>query len=287
MRVESAHPDDIPSWLDLAAEVEVCFGPLVDEPGFMVCLQKNIARGTALCIREADAPPGAALMGGILFSPKPPKYELSWLAVAERWRRHGVGRALINGFFKRVIRPARIVLLTFAEDDSHHREAPEFYKRLGFTPGEPGPVNPVGVPTQVYRFFLQIPPTARALIRQSGRVLLVQHHYRKPENNGKWSIPGGWMEEGDRDYPAALRRELREEFGVEIDIVRALGVFSCNGQDHHFYLVQPHSLDFRIDDTEIAGMAWFTPDEVRSLDADGKLLAAFIRQAVEAGWGES
>ncbi len=64
--------------------------------------------------------------------------------------------------------------------------------------------------------------------------------------------------------------------------MRPLGTYSHEGQDHYVYLVQPHSLDFHFAETEIAGAGWFTLDEVRDLEAGGKLLAPFIRQAVEA-----
>jgi ADP-ribose pyrophosphatase YjhB (NUDIX family)/ribosomal protein S18 acetylase RimI-like enzyme len=287
MQVMQAEYDDIPAWLDLTAEVEVFFGPLVDEAGFRLNLRKNVERGTALCVREDDGPPGTPLMGGLMFGPKPPKYELAFLAVAERWRRQGVASALVKQFFTRVIRPANVVLLTFADTEPTGQAATAFYRHLGFIPGEYGPVSLTGVRTQVYRITLERPPTVRGVIRHNGRVLLVQHHYLKPENHGKWSLPGGWLDEEDRDHAAALRRELREELGVATDVVRTLGTYPRKGQDHHVYLVQPHSLDFRFDDQEIAGVGWFTPDEVCALDADGKLLAEFIRAAVEAAWADS
>jgi 8-oxo-dGTP pyrophosphatase MutT (NUDIX family) len=287
MHVDLAHTDDIPSWFDLAREVEVCFGPLVDEPGFRMNLRKNIERGTALCIREDDGPPGTPLMGGLMFGPKPPKYDLSWLAVTERWRRHGVARALVEAFCARTIRPAKVVLLTFADTEPIGQPATAFYTALGFTPGEYGPKTISGVCTQVYRLKLERPPTARAVIRHNGRVLLVQHHHLKPENRGKWSIPGGWIEDDDPDPATTLRRELREEFSMEIDTMRPLGVYARDEQDHHVYLVEPRRLDLRVDTAEIAQMGWFTADEVRALDADGKLLAAFIRQAVEDSEGKT
>ena len=52
MRVHVATPQDIPAWLALAAEVEAQFGPLVDNPGFVRALEKNIARETAFCVRD-------------------------------------------------------------------------------------------------------------------------------------------------------------------------------------------------------------------------------------------
>lgn len=126
------------------------------------------------------------------------------------------------------------------------------------------------------------PPTVRAVIQHEGRYLLVQHHYMNPANLGKWSIPGGQIAPGDPDHTAALRRELREEFQVESDILDYLGLFPHRGQEHHFYRVQVHSLDFTLAQDEIAGLDWFTFQEVVALHAAGKLLGDFILDAITA-----
>lgn len=65
MCVRIARPEDIPAWLALAAEVGPMFGPLVNDPGFVRALEKNIGRQTAFCVREADGPPGAPLIGRV------------------------------------------------------------------------------------------------------------------------------------------------------------------------------------------------------------------------------
>jgi 8-oxo-dGTP pyrophosphatase MutT (NUDIX family) len=62
-------------------------------------------------------------------------------------------------------------------------------------------------------------PAVTAVIRDDdGRILLVQHV------EGRWQLPGGAVDPGER--PAeALRRECREEAGIEIEPVRILGVY--------------------------------------------------------------
>jgi hypothetical protein len=54
--------------------VESLFGNMVDSPGFYQSLLRNIGRKTAFCVRQDDGPPGALLVGGLLFSPRPPDH---------------------------------------------------------------------------------------------------------------------------------------------------------------------------------------------------------------------
>lgn len=96
MRVVEATPEDVDSWLHLAGEVAVPFGPMVDQPEFHRALLKNLARATALCIRVAGGPPGTPLVGGLLFSPHHPRYVISWLVVTSNVRSQGIGKELIG-----------------------------------------------------------------------------------------------------------------------------------------------------------------------------------------------
>ena len=88
------------------------------------------------------------------------------------------------------------------------RGAPRFVRRAGVWLTQP-------------RFTV----TAGAVVRdERGRVLLLRHVLRKGEG---WGIPGGFMESGEQPEEA-VRRELREETGLEIErvelaFVRALG----------------------------------------------------------------
>lgn len=63
-----------------------------------------------------------------------------------------------------------------------------------------------------------------AVIRREGKVLLSK---RPAEGmlGGLWEFPGGTREDGDPDLPACLRREIREELGVEIAIGAPFGVY--------------------------------------------------------------
>lgn len=60
------------------------------------------------------------------------------------------------------------------------------------------------------QFFAQ-----KAFIVHDGAVLLVRKSADDPDQAGKWEVPGGRMEFGE-DVDAHIRREVREEVGLEI-----------------------------------------------------------------------
>lgn len=64
---------------------------------------------------------------------------------------------------------------------------------------------------------------ACALVERDARVLLVRRA-REPEQ-GKWDIPGGFMNEGELPEDA-VRRELDEETGLAIDVGELFGVWT-------------------------------------------------------------
>ncbi len=55
--------------------------------------------------------------------------------------------------------------------------------------------------------------TGAVITDAQGRVLLLQHRFRAGSG---WGIPGGFLQPGEQPE-AGLRRELREEAGVEIE----------------------------------------------------------------------
>ncbi len=62
-----------------------------------------------------------------------------------------------------------------------------------------------------------------AIISRANTVLIAQ----RPANGllgGMWEFPGGKLETGE-DFPAALKREIQEELGVEILVGQAFGIY--------------------------------------------------------------
>ncbi len=102
--------------------------------------------------------------------------------------------------------------------------------------------------------------TAGAIITDgAGRVLLLHHRFRPGSG---WGIPGGFIKRGEQP-DEALRRELREEVGLEIEDLklfktRAFGkarqlevVFRCRARG------ETNQLSF-----EIRRADWFYPHEL-------------------------
>ena len=114
-----------------------------------------------------------------------------------------------------------------------------------------------------------------ALIHDSeGRVLLIKRKFEP--NKGKWSLPGGLMETGEKLIEAG-RREVREELGVELDIEGLFHVSEELIRDEagktrfHFVLIDflaslaERDAKVTLND-ESESFAWFAPEAVAGLD---------------------
>ena len=79
-----------------------------------------------------------------------------------------------------------------------------------------------------------------AIIEDGGRVLLVERG--QEPLNGTWSLPGGAVEVGER-LKDAIRREVREETGLEVEPVSVAEVFerimldAAGRTEYHYVLI--------------------------------------------------
>jgi 8-oxo-dGTP diphosphatase len=65
-------------------------------------------------------------------------------------------------------------------------------------------------------------PGAQGLVERNGQLLLGRRAH--DPGAGRWDLPGGFLEEGEHPL-TALRRELREETGLEIEPLEFFGVW--------------------------------------------------------------
>ena len=110
-------------------------------------------------------------------------------------------------------------------------------------------------------YYANSSPAVEGLLERDGKVLLARRAVEP--RRGYWDIPGGFLEEGEEPL-AGLRREFREETGLEITPVEWLGTH-LEPYDNYFVL----GLTWRVtadgepraaDDVEQLG--FFGPDEL-------------------------
>jgi 8-oxo-dGTP diphosphatase len=124
-----------------------------------------------------------------------------------------------------------------------------------------------------------------ALIERDGHVLMAQRPAHK-HLGGKWEFPGGKIEPGET--PAdALHRELHEELGVTVTLLRALAPHT-----HAYPTVTIELIPFVVCLTaespapqthEHAALRWVPSAELLSLDlpeADLPVIADYLRRSL-------
>lgn len=127
-------------------------------------------------------------------------------------------------------------------------------------------------------------PTASALcVDERGRVLLARRAH--DPRRDLWDLPGGFLEEGEHPLEG-LRRELREETGLEVEPRDFLGVFMDRyggGDDAHATLNlvwtarigsgEPEAAD------DVSELRWFGPEE---LPPESELAFRVVADALSA-----
>jgi len=123
----------------------------------------------------------------------------------------------------------------------------------------------------------QIIIVVAVITNETGEILLAKRHQPEtPEIHGKWEFAGGGVDFGE-DPTEALKRECREEIGVEIEVVRLLpkiisDIQKFNNGDQWQVLVLSYECKIisgspKPSDEEISEVKFFPIDEIQKLDA--------------------
>lgn len=130
-------------------------------------------------------------------------------------------------------------------------------------------------------------PTVSAIIYRNGKILLC--HRAASPFKGKWDLPGGFLEEGESAMEG-MRREMKEELGIELKDIRLLTVegpayYPFGGQDNYnidvYYEVTTRDEPRVASNNEMTEIGWFDPNNlppmafetnVKAIEVWGKLL---------------
>ncbi len=106
-----------------------------------------------------------------------------------------------------------------------------------------------------------------ALIVHDGKVLLELRNHEP--DKGKWAFMGGYVD-WDESTEQAIMREVKEEIGIETEVIGLFGVYSDPDRDHDrniqnvaiVYLIKPLSYMFVLNPVEVKEVRWFSLDNL-------------------------
>jgi 8-oxo-dGTP diphosphatase len=125
----------------------------------------------------------------------------------------------------------------------------------------------VDCPSCGFVWYANSQPTSSAVVRDDeGRILLARRAI--PPEEGKWDLPGGFLEEGEHPR-AAVIRELREESGLEIEPLELVAVeVDVYGEDEdapatlNLYWTARVVSGRAEPDDDVSELRWFLPGEL-------------------------
>jgi 8-oxo-dGTP diphosphatase len=101
-----------------------------------------------------------------------------------------------------------------------------------------------------------------------GRLLVVRRGH--PPDAGRWSVPGGRVEEDESDQQA-VRREVLEETGLHVTVGLRVGTVQRPGPNGQVYDIRDYACGLAVATTPVAGddaaeVRWAGRPELKSLD---------------------
>ena len=110
------------------------------------------------------------------------------------------------------------------------------------------------------------------IINNEGKLFLAKRGAEVRNESGKWEFPGGGVEFGDT-LEATLKREIMEEYGVEIKIGELLDICDHIIPDEHQHWVSPtyictvvHGQPKICEPNKCDEIGWFASEEVKKMN---------------------
>jgi 8-oxo-dGTP diphosphatase len=106
------------------------------------------------------------------------------------------------------------------------------------------------------------------IVDEQGRLFLARRGPQAKNERGLWEFPGGAVEFGER-LADALKREIREEYGIEIEVLELLDVADHILPDEGQHWVSPSFICAIVsgepairEKAKCIEIGWFAPDEM-------------------------
>lgn len=127
------------------------------------------------------------------------------------------------------------------------------------------------------RVFTQAFVVVGAIIEQEGKILLIRE--LEGHDKGKWNQPAGWVDPGE-DLLAAVKREIKEETGLEFEPTAIVGIYSIvkerlkskieAGVPHGIKIIYKGTVSGAIGNfvDEVAEVNWFDPHEIENMNSE-------------------
>lgn len=126
---------------------------------------------------------------------------------------------------------------------------------------------------------------AKGICRYNDKILLLKIRSKSSHDAGLWEIPGGKVKKGEF-FDAALKREYKEETGLDVEVESLFNVIqrnytSCktNEEIRSIQLIMNVSCttDEVIISEEHEDYGWFTQEEISQMIEEGMLAIAAVR----------
>lgn len=106
-----------------------------------------------------------------------------------------------------------------------------------------------------------------------GKILLIQRSQNSKNYPGYWALLSGWIECGETAV-AALKREAKEELGIEIEVIKFTGKYydALGRHPTKTCLCVPHICKIASGEPKpnqpegVQGVKWFSPGKIRKMD---------------------